>query len=320
MALAIFLILVIASTSCGPTKVAPTETLMSPYATTLPESATSAATIAAQTIQPSLSVTTNPTATKFSATATSDNTAVPTKEGDSASFISDVTIPDGTLIAPGAPFTKTWRLANNGSTTWTTSYSLVYISGSLAGNIKSIPLSSDVKSGQFVDLSASFTAPQTAGQYTSLWMLRNESGEVFGIGPNSNEPIYLLINVSASGTANPNATVAPTTSILVTAASLSADQTSYSGSCPVTINLSGSISVDGSGSFVYQLEAGTSTPGFTFTLPAAQTSNYTTAGSHSLSLAYALTISSSVQGWVKLSTTSPNALSSNQVDLSITCK
>jgi len=38
---------------------------------------------------------------------------------DRAQFISDVTVPDGTTFAPGATFTKTWRLKNSGTCTWT---------------------------------------------------------------------------------------------------------------------------------------------------------------------------------------------------------
>src|SRR5512143_3278895 len=39
---------------------------------------------------------------------------------DWAQFVADVTVPDGTSYAPGTTFTKTWRLKNIGSCTWTT--------------------------------------------------------------------------------------------------------------------------------------------------------------------------------------------------------
>ena len=42
---------------------------------------------------------------------------------DMAQFVADVTVPDGTTYAPGAAFTKTWRLKNIGTCTWSTSYS-----------------------------------------------------------------------------------------------------------------------------------------------------------------------------------------------------
>ena len=37
-----------------------------------------------------------------------------------AAFVADVTIADGSYIAPGSTFTKTWRIRNNGTTTWNT--------------------------------------------------------------------------------------------------------------------------------------------------------------------------------------------------------
>ena len=45
---------------------------------------------------------------------------------DQAQFVSDLTAPDGAAFAPGAAFTKTWRLANIGTCTWTSAYNLVW--------------------------------------------------------------------------------------------------------------------------------------------------------------------------------------------------
>ncbi len=45
---------------------------------------------------------------------------------DRAQFVADVTVPDGTRYDPGATFTKTWRLRNAGTCTWTTSYTMVF--------------------------------------------------------------------------------------------------------------------------------------------------------------------------------------------------
>jgi hypothetical protein len=54
-----------------------------------------------------------------SATLTIPTKAVPpTPACDQAQFIKDVTIPDGTVIAPGTSFKKTWRLKNIGTCTW----------------------------------------------------------------------------------------------------------------------------------------------------------------------------------------------------------
>ena len=48
--------------------------------------------------------------------------------GNAATFVSDVTIPDETVISPGRSFTKTWRITNSGSTTWS-GYNLGFVDG-----------------------------------------------------------------------------------------------------------------------------------------------------------------------------------------------
>ncbi len=46
---------------------------------------------------------------------------------DRASFVTDVNIPDGTTFTPGAAFSKTWRLKNTGTCTWTREYKLTVL-------------------------------------------------------------------------------------------------------------------------------------------------------------------------------------------------
>ena len=110
-----------------------------------------------------------------------------------ASFVSDVTIPDGSYIAPGAAFTKTWRIRNNGTTTWTTNYRLVFVSGTQMSAQNSVNLPYNVGPGQTVDISVQMTAPTTSGSYKSSWMLVNESGTQFGVGTNCQTAVYALI-------------------------------------------------------------------------------------------------------------------------------
>ena len=54
--------------------------------------------------------------TPVSATATQVQIAC-----DQALFVDDVNYPDGSDVAPGTSFVKTWRLKNNGSCTWNSS-------------------------------------------------------------------------------------------------------------------------------------------------------------------------------------------------------
>jgi hypothetical protein len=110
--------------------------------------------------------------------------------------VSDVTIPDGAEIDPGDSFTKTWRLRNNGSCTWTSSYSLIFDHGDSMGGPASQQLTSGVvEPGQSVDVSVDLTAPNTPGTYKGFWMLRNGSGVVFGIGAAANIAFWVQIVV-----------------------------------------------------------------------------------------------------------------------------
>jgi murein DD-endopeptidase MepM/ murein hydrolase activator NlpD len=115
---------------------------------------------------------------------------------DRAEFIADITIPNGTVLAPGATFTKTWRLKNLGPCTWTTSYRLVFFSGEQMGAISSSTLPTNVLPGQTVDISLNMIAPNSPGSYRGYWMFMNSTGSNFGIGPNANEPWFVEITVS----------------------------------------------------------------------------------------------------------------------------
>lgn len=95
---------------------------------------------------------------------------------DLARFIKDVTYPDGTVVSPGEKFTKTWRLRNEGTCTWTSAYQLVFDTGDQMGGAVSLPLKGTVAPGQEVDISIELTAPLDDGLYTGYWRLRNPAG------------------------------------------------------------------------------------------------------------------------------------------------
>jgi hypothetical protein len=121
---------------------------------------------------------------------------------DKAQFISDVTVPDGTIFAPGATFTKTWRLKNISTCTWTTSYALVFSSGEQMGGPASVNFPASVIPGQTVDLSVQLTAPNAAGTKRGYWMLKNANGAIFGIGSAADKPFWVEIKVSSSSSGN----------------------------------------------------------------------------------------------------------------------
>ncbi len=107
------------------------------------------------------------------------------------------TIPDGTIFQPGETFQKTWRLKNNGTCTWNTSYKIVYWSGDQMGAATEYPLPRAVAPGEEVEIPLYLTAPASNGNYSGFWKLQSEWGSLFGVGQ-YDQPFYVQINVNDS--------------------------------------------------------------------------------------------------------------------------
>ena len=120
---------------------------------------------------------------------------------DNSIYVSDVTIPDNTVITAGATFTKTWALQNTGSCTWTTGYTINFLSGTQMGG-KATNLTASVAPSANVQVSVSLTAPTAVGTYTGYWRMANAQGSMFG------QAVTVVIVVSSSATGTP--TVTPT--------------------------------------------------------------------------------------------------------------
>jgi hypothetical protein len=161
-------------------------------------------------------VTPPPTITGTPPTITPGPVTVPPSSCDRAQFVADVNVPDGTVMAPGATFTKTWRLKNVGQCAWNTSYQLVFFSGQQMGAPASVPFTQNVAVGQTVDISVNMTAPSTAGSYRGFWMFKNASSALFGIGAQANRPWWVDIRVSGAPV-TPGTPVTPVTPIVTTA-------------------------------------------------------------------------------------------------------
>ncbi len=114
-----------------------------------------------------------------------------------AQFVDDVTIPDGTLVAAGETFTKTWRLKNVGTCNWTTDYKVVFDHGDRMNAPQAANLPHSVAPNETVDVSVAMTAPDAAGSYAGNWMLQTASGVSFGIGGSANQPFWVRIDVEA---------------------------------------------------------------------------------------------------------------------------
>lgn len=238
--------------------------------------------------------------------------------GDKAIFVADVTIPDGTVLAPKAAFTKTWKLQNSGTTTWTTSYTLEFISGEQMGGVVSVPVPQSVAPGAQIDISVNMVAPSNPGNYQSYWKMKNTSGQFF------NDSVYVMITVSSGGTAAPTSTGSPGATPTntgvpanpITAISMSVDHDSYTGQCPYTFNFVATFTLSQGATLTYGLEAGSETPGFQFNLPGPVTSAF---GPGTYSLPFPMEFTDTVTGWVRFHVTSPVDTRSSQLNFSLTC-
>lgn len=122
-----------------------------------------------------------------------------------------MTIPDYTILHLSEPFTKTWRIRNAGTCTWTTGYKLVFIRGDELGSPDGVPLPINVAPGQTVDISAPMTAPAAVGHYEGVWQLQTADGKTFGVGSTGNDYIWVRIRVIAPSFSSPTPTPAPAT-------------------------------------------------------------------------------------------------------------
>jgi hypothetical protein len=113
---------------------------------------------------------------------------------DSSAYVADLTVPDGTVFAPGAGFDKTWQLRNTGTCTWDTRYQLAFVGGSQLGAPSAVNMPHEVQPGSTVDVTVHMTAPGANGTYRSNWQMRNpDCSNRFG------PIVYALIEVR-SGT------------------------------------------------------------------------------------------------------------------------
>lgn len=141
-------------------------------------------------------------------------------------FIKDVTVFDGTLIPPSTPFTKIWRMRNNGTIQWPYGTRLVWVGGDKFANRDSVllevlpqllhdlsllttlffiimklqlsPLMQIPGDGfpvnNELDIAIDLVSPPTPGKYLSYWRLASPSGQRFG------QQVWVLIQVYINNT------------------------------------------------------------------------------------------------------------------------
>ena len=123
-------------------------------------------------------------------------------------WVADVTIPDGTPIAPGAQFVKTWKVKNNGTCAFSGTLSFVG-KGNQMGGASPVTLPK-IDPGQQADISINLTAPAQVGDYQGTWQPRMSDGTLM-------ENLVVQIKVQANApapiaavTATPQGQLPPT--------------------------------------------------------------------------------------------------------------
>jgi len=97
-----------------------------------------------------------------------------------ARFIRDVTMFDGTEVAPASKFTKIWRLRNEGANTWPPGTQLAFSGGDQLEAAEHVAVPAPVEPGQEVDIAVDMCAPDKLGRYVSYWRLTTPRGKRFG--------------------------------------------------------------------------------------------------------------------------------------------
>lgn len=98
---------------------------------------------------------------------------------DDFEFVEHVTIPDGTVVEPGAELTKTWRIRNVGDCEWDERWSWTFTGGDPLTILDTTSLAG-TGPGEEVDVSVRLRVPDEAGVWSAQWQ---------PMGPDSRLPV-----------------------------------------------------------------------------------------------------------------------------------
>ena len=103
-------------------------------------------------------------------------------------FLEDLSIPDGTLVAPGVALDKRWQVENSGTCNWNQNYRVKLLRGLNMGAVPEQALYPAL-SGTEAVIRMKFTAPEEPGAYQSAWQAHDPNDEPFG------DPFFIEIIV-----------------------------------------------------------------------------------------------------------------------------
>lgn len=128
-------------------------------------------------------------------------------------FIRDVETPNGTVLEPNQSFTRTWKVANNGTCNWLYGFRLVPISGYQFASDSIGVNNAPVVPGEWREFSVHGRAPDDAGTYTQYWQLSDGAGHNFG----SQLSISIIVRAPTNTPQPTNTSVPPTATSTATA-------------------------------------------------------------------------------------------------------
>ena len=104
----------------------------------------------------------------------------------------DLNYPDGTYMDATMFFTKQWTIKNVGTGTWPKDTKVVAVDKNplQAGDYT---IGQVVSPGQTVTIKLPLRAPETVAKYQGKFMLELPDGTRFGIGPNFDQPFWVMI-------------------------------------------------------------------------------------------------------------------------------
>ncbi|MGC9359408.1 MAG: NBR1-Ig-like domain-containing protein [Anaerolineae bacterium] len=128
----------------------------------------------------------------------------------SLAYVEDLTIPDGTSIAAGELFTKTWSVLNDGTCPWGPGLTLRFVDGTPLGLTDVVALPA-AEPGDTVAISVPMRAPTSLGSHRSNWRL-SANDALYGT------TLFALIEVTqAIASPTPEASATPSLGPTLTA-------------------------------------------------------------------------------------------------------
>lgn len=175
------------------------QTVVAFMSATPPAEAGSAAFVTATLAPTSTPLTPTATGTRIPATRTPLPPTPTPLPCNKALYIADATVPDGEIMKAGTKVTKTWVLRNEGSCIWTEDFTIVQTGGSEMAAPLATNLDAVVLPGELAYVSVPLTLPDQTGGHRAEFMLKTDTGALFGVGPKADKPFFIRVNIIKDG-------------------------------------------------------------------------------------------------------------------------